>query len=64
VDNIKLDLGEIEWGDMGYCDRKHVNQRRALVNKVMNFRFPYNAGKFLSSYTKCGLSKRSSMELI
>jgi hypothetical protein len=41
VDNIKIDHREIEWGDM---ERIHLaqdrNQWRALVNTVMNSRFP------------------------
>jgi hypothetical protein len=39
VDNIKIDLGEIGWGDMDWTglaqDRDHC---RALVNAAMNLR--------------------------
>jgi hypothetical protein len=41
VDNIKIDLGEIEWDSMDWIDlaqdRDHC---RALVNTVMNLRVP------------------------
>jgi hypothetical protein len=41
VDNIKMDLGEMGWGGVGWIglapDR---DKRRALVNAVMNLRVP------------------------
>jgi hypothetical protein len=43
VDNIRMDLREIGWGGMAQ-DR---DQRRALVNMVMNLRVPYNVGEIL-----------------
>jgi hypothetical protein len=49
-DNIKMDLGEIGFGDMDWI---HLAQDRgrwwAVVNTVMNFRVPQNAGNFLTS---------------
>jgi hypothetical protein len=39
VDNIKMDLSEVEWGGMCWIDlAQERDQRRALVNTVMNFR--------------------------
>jgi hypothetical protein len=39
VDNIKMDLGEIEWDGMDWIHlAKDRDQRRALVNTVMNLR--------------------------
>jgi hypothetical protein len=39
--NIKVDLREIEWGDMDLIDLTQDRDRwRALVNTVMNFRVP------------------------
>jgi hypothetical protein len=41
VDNIKIDLREIEWDGMDCIDLvQDRNQRRALVNTVMNLRAP------------------------
>jgi hypothetical protein len=41
VDNIRMDLGEVGWGDVDWIglaqDRK---RRRALVNSVLNLRVP------------------------
>jgi hypothetical protein len=40
VDNIKMDLREIGWGDMGWIDlAQYRDQWRALVSTVMNFGF-------------------------
>jgi hypothetical protein len=52
VDNTKMDLKEIGWGDMDWIDlAQDRDQWRALVNTIMNFRVPQNFGKFLSSCT-------------
>jgi hypothetical protein len=41
VDNIKMDLGETEWGYMDWIDlAQGRDQWRALVNTVMNLRVP------------------------
>jgi hypothetical protein len=41
VDNIKRDLGEVEWGDVDWIGlAKDRNRWRALVNSVLNLRFP------------------------
>jgi hypothetical protein len=37
VDNIRMDLGEVGWGDGLAKDR---NRWRALVNSVLNLRVP------------------------
>jgi hypothetical protein len=39
VDNIKIDLREIEWGDVDWIDLAHdKDQWWVLVNTVMNLR--------------------------
>jgi hypothetical protein len=41
VDNISMDLGEVECGDVDWIDlAKDRNRRRALVNSVLNLRVP------------------------
>jgi hypothetical protein len=41
VDNIKMDLGEIEWGGMDWIGLAEDREKcRALVNVVLNFRVP------------------------
>jgi hypothetical protein len=41
VDNIRMDLREIGWGDINWIDVAHDrDQWRALVNTVMNLRVP------------------------
>jgi hypothetical protein len=41
VDNIWMDLGEVEWGDVDWIGlAQDRNRWRALVNSVMNLRVP------------------------
>jgi hypothetical protein len=41
VENIKTDLGKIEWGGMDWFDMaQDMDQWRAIVNTVMNLRVP------------------------
>jgi hypothetical protein len=41
VDNIKIDLGDIEWGGICWIDlAQDKDQGRALVNMVMNLWVP------------------------
>jgi hypothetical protein len=62
MDNIKMDLRGIEWGDMDWIDLvQDRDQWRALVNMVMNLRVPNNVGKFLSNCVTCGCSRRAHL---
>jgi hypothetical protein len=41
VDNIRLDLVEVEWGDVDWISLAQNRDRwRALVNSVLNLRVP------------------------
>jgi hypothetical protein len=41
VDNIRMDLGEVEWGDVDWIYLAQDRSRwRALVNSVLNLRVP------------------------
>jgi hypothetical protein len=41
VDNIRMDLGEVGWGDVDWiCVAQDRNRWRALVNSVLNLRVP------------------------
>jgi hypothetical protein len=41
VDNIRMDLGEVGWGDVDWIGlAQDSNMWRALVNSVLNLRVP------------------------
>jgi hypothetical protein len=65
VDNIRMDLGEVGWGDVDWTGQAQDRNRwRALVNSVLSLRIPYNAGKLLSSLTINGLSSSAQLHRV
>jgi hypothetical protein len=57
-----MDLREIEWDCMDLIDLSlDRDQWRVLVITVMNLRVPEAAGKFLSSFTIGGFSRRAQL---
>jgi hypothetical protein len=41
VDNIKMDIGEVKWGELDWIGlAKDRNSWRAVVNSVLNLRVP------------------------
>jgi hypothetical protein len=62
VDNIRMDLGEVGWGDVNWIDlAKDRNRWRALVNSVLNLRVPRNAGKLSRGLTSSVLSSSAQL---
>jgi hypothetical protein len=60
VDNIKMCLREIGWGDMDWIHLAEDRDKlKAPTNTVMNFRIPLNVGKFLSNCTTGDFSRRT-----
>jgi hypothetical protein len=65
VDSIKMDLRAIGLGGMEWIDLAQDRvQIRALVNMVLNLQVSYNAGKFLSSCTTGGFSRRAYLHKV
>jgi hypothetical protein len=62
VDNIRMDLGEVGWGDVDWIGlAKDRNRWRALVNAVMNLRVPLSAGKLSTDLITCVLSSSAQL---
>jgi hypothetical protein len=64
VHNIRMDLGEVGWGDVDWMGlAKDRNRWRAVVNSVLNLQAPLNAGKLSSGLTSSGLSGSAQLHI-
>jgi hypothetical protein len=62
VDKSKIDLRYIEWDGMDWINlAQNRDQRRTLVNKVMNLRVLQKTWKFLSGCTIGSFSRRAQL---
>jgi hypothetical protein len=62
MDNIRMDLGEVRWGDVDWIGlAQDRNRWRALVNSVLNLRVLQNAWKLSSGLTSSGLSSSAQL---
>jgi hypothetical protein len=65
MDDIKMDLLEIGVNVVDWIGLAQDRYRwRALVNAVMNFRVPYNAGNLPNGCTTCGLSSGTQLHIV
>jgi hypothetical protein len=65
VDNIRMDLGEVGWGDVGWIDlAQDRDKRRALVNSVLNLLVAQNAGTLSNGLTTGGLLSSAQLHRV
>jgi hypothetical protein len=63
--NIKMDLGEIEWGGVNWIGlAQDTDKLRALANAVMNLMVPQNVGKLSRGLTAGGLSSCAKLHRV
>jgi hypothetical protein len=62
VDNIRMDLVDVGWGDVDWNGLAQDRDRcRALVNMILNLWVPYYAGKLSSVQTTRNLSSSAQL---
>jgi hypothetical protein len=60
LDNIRMDLGEVGWGDVEWIGlAQDRNRWRTVVNSVLNLRVPRDAGKLST-----GLSSSAQLNIV
>jgi hypothetical protein len=65
VDNIRMDLVEVGWGDVGWIGLARDRDKwRALVNSVSNLRVLLNAGILSSVLTTRNLSSSAQLHRV
>jgi hypothetical protein len=65
VNNIRMDLVDVGWGDVDYVGlAQSTNRNRALANSVLNLRVPQNAGKLSSAYRIESLSSSAQLHRV
>jgi hypothetical protein len=65
VDNIRMELGQVGWGDVDWIGlAQDRNRWRAVVNSVLNLWIPWNAGKLSSGLTSSGLSSSAQLHRV
>jgi hypothetical protein len=65
VDNIRMDLGKVWWGDVDWIGlAKDRNRWRAVVNSILNLWVSCNAGKLSSDLTSSGLSSSVQLHIV
>jgi hypothetical protein len=63
--NIRMDLGEVGWGDVDWIALALDRDRwRALLSSVLNLRAPQNAGKLSSVQTSRDLSSSAHLHSV
>jgi hypothetical protein len=62
VDNIKMDLGKIDWSDVDWIGLALDKDRLwALLNTVIGLRVPYNSREFFCSRVTGFFSRRDQL---
>jgi hypothetical protein len=65
VDNIRMDLVEVGWGDVDWIGLAQDRDRwRALVNSVLNLQVSQNVGKLSSVLTTGGLLSSAQLHRV
>jgi hypothetical protein len=65
VDNIRMDLGEVGWGDVDWIDlAQDRNRWRALVNSVLNLQGSMKCWETIEWLTSSGHSISVQLHIV